>query len=369
MCLLTFYRPGVLPDLDALRNGAFVNDDGHGYAIVTRDRKLIVGRGLNSDAMIEEFNKVRRKHPHGPAMFHSRYGTGGSNDLLNVHPFAVGGDSRTVIAHNGVFPASVQPGKGESRCDTRIVAEDFLPLIGPLSQRKHRLVVEKWMGDNNKIVLLTTDPKYKQPWFILNEDAGDWEEDTWYSNSGWKTDWRYYSFRSSSRSWYDEWEGEGAWVKGRDGVWRPAQTSYADGTSERSQEWPQTCPVCQNVAVDDGSGECAYCGWCFDCGEMPGECQCYGTVNIQRAGAGSVESITVAMLRRMAAENDECDGSDDDNGSPWRFDPPSQLALPAGTGWPPDRETAPFESPRTGTGWPEGRDCMTPEPKGGWVLD
>ncbi|MGW5105951.1 hypothetical protein [Nocardia sp. NPDC004123] len=42
-------------------------------------------------------------------MFHSRFATHGFITNQNCHPFAIGGDERTVMAHNGVLPDIVQP--------------------------------------------------------------------------------------------------------------------------------------------------------------------------------------------------------------------------------------------------------------------
>src|SRR5207249_655873 len=111
MCLLTFFPAGVLPDTAALFNGAYLNDDGHGFAIVA-DEQLIVRRGMHAEAMIEAFDAARHQYPHGPALFHSRLGTHGIRSAANCHPFPVGGDDRALLAHNGILPRSVQPAQG-----------------------------------------------------------------------------------------------------------------------------------------------------------------------------------------------------------------------------------------------------------------
>jgi predicted glutamine amidotransferase len=98
---------GVQPDTDALLTGALVNADGHGFAIVAGRRldRLIVQRGLDGEAVIDAFIAARLQHPQGPALFHSRLATHGDTTLDNCHPFTLGGDTRTVLAHNGVLPA------------------------------------------------------------------------------------------------------------------------------------------------------------------------------------------------------------------------------------------------------------------------
>jgi hypothetical protein len=238
MCLLTFFPAGVLPDCEALRNGAYANDDGHGYAIVDSDR-IIVGRGMDAEAMIESFALLRAASPDGPALFHSRYSTHGVIDVDNVHPFAVGGDERTIIAHNGVLPSSVQPVKGDARSDTRIAAEDFLPRFGSLRTRRARARFENWMTPYNKIVILTVDRRFKDRAYILNERAGTWDGGIWYSNSG----------------------------------YQPVAGGGSSLAFSRF-EYEYACPECSSL-LDAFDQDCAECGWCADCCEMPEFCQCY----------------------------------------------------------------------------------------------
>ena len=174
MCLLTFYPATVMPDTTALFNGTFCNADGHGFAIVAGGR-LIVERGMDAQAMIEAFETARHRYPDGPALFHSRYATHGHTGLDNCHPFAVGGDARTVLAHNGVLPTVVRPVKGDPRSDTRIAAEEFLPAFGSLRTRRNRRRFERWMTPDNKMVVLTVDRRFTQRAYLFNEASGIWD--------------------------------------------------------------------------------------------------------------------------------------------------------------------------------------------------
>lgn len=238
MCLLTFFPGGSLPDADALHNGAYLNRDGHGFAIVTRDR-LIIERGLDGDQVIEDFARQRRAHRDGPALFHSRMGTHGSIDKANCHPFRVGGDPRTVLAHNGVLPKRVWPAKGDRRSDTRVAAEDYLPRhpFGSLATQRGRTKFANWLTPTNKIVLLTVDPRYRERAYLLNEDFGIWDGGVWYSN----TDFR--PSRDVDVEWWD---------------------------------YDTTCRYCLGVdSVDPETGYCVDCGFCADCGVPQSHCACY----------------------------------------------------------------------------------------------
>lgn len=204
MCLLTYIPEGIQPDMTALENGTELNRDGYGYAIVHHDQ-LTIRKDLVAERILERFQLDRAAMPDGPALFHSRMSTHGTVNTKNCHPFHVGGDQRTVIAHNGILPNAVHPALKDKRSDTRIAAEDFIPRLGPLWFRRTRLAIEKWMGTGNKMVVLTTNRHYKGNAFILNEEAGIWDNGIWYSNDMY-TDWYSSKYSSSKRTayWWDD---------------------------------------------------------------------------------------------------------------------------------------------------------------------
>lgn len=210
MCLLTFFPAGRMPDVHRLHTGSIINEDGHGYAIVAGDR-LIVGKNLDAADLINEFAEVRAEYLDGPAMFHSRFSTHGKTNVENCHPFHVGGDPLTVMAHNGVLPNNVHPGKKDNRSDTRIAAEDFIPSLGHLNWRKTRQRVTRWMTPFNKIVVLTVNPNYGANAYILNEKAGVWDEGIWYSNDGYLPSKYTYTYVGGTGWPVREEEDDGGW--------------------------------------------------------------------------------------------------------------------------------------------------------------
>jgi hypothetical protein len=244
MCLLTFYPAYLMPNVDALSNGAYINNDGHGFAIVA-DQYIIVRRGMNADQMIEYFVRMRSKYPDGPALFHSRLGTHGSIGKRNCHPFRIGTDPRTVLAHNGILPKNVQPRKGDKRCDTRIAAKDFLPHnpFGPLESSWGRDRLTQWLGRKNKFVILTVDPHCQKNAYILNEQYGVWEDGVWYSNDDYRP--------------------------------LPLREEWLHLTMNR-----QICSTCHLLDTIDLCGYCMVCGTCSDCSEPDGYCYCYAPAKI-----------------------------------------------------------------------------------------
>jgi len=287
MCLLTYLPAGTMPDVDALQNGAWINDDGHGYAIVdvsSDRRRIITGRGFDSRDMIEEFAVMRELYPDGPALFHSRFATDGFVSLLNCHPFEIGGDSRTVLAHNGIMP--IRPPKDDPRSDTRIVAESFIPrAYGSLRRRRARLAFERWLTKYNKVVILTVDRRFRENGFILNESSGTWIGGIWYSNDGFRP---YYYGKSSGTS--------GAQT------WPTIIGGWAD--SDVVKEKVDICWICK-LETDWRLGECPQCGVCFDCAEMPENCFCYTP---SKAIDGSARALPAApqddFLAQLSNQDD-----------------------------------------------------------------
>lgn len=251
MCLLTFVPQGIMPDEDALWHGAIMNDDGHGYAVVDiAGQRIVTGRGRDYGEMITEFSLVRARYLDGPALFHSRFATDGLVNLLNVHPFEIGGDPRTVLAHNGIMP--LRPAVTDPRSDTRIVAEQWIPrAYGSLRRRRARLAFEHWLTRYNKVVILTVDRRFRAHGsdhsdnaYILNELSGMWDNGIWYSNDAYKP-------------------------------WIPAKPSKSGMVIMGATRAPDKGNVCWKCLVWTPADECPACGICLDCGEKTDYCLCY----------------------------------------------------------------------------------------------
>jgi hypothetical protein len=234
MCMLTFFPADVQPDLERLRNGSRTNRDGHGYAIVADDA-IIMGHSLDFEEALAEFATMRIMYPEGPALFHSRYTTHGTSTLDNVHPYVVKGRTNMVLAHNGVLDTDAQPDAYDLRSDTRILAEDIMWKRYPaLDSPRTRRRFEKWLTGYNKVVVLTTDPRYKETAYIFNEKSGEWADGIWYSNTGylpyrplttytggtWRGTHGIYGGGWSSAPRDDDYEWRSGWVRSPEGIWK-----------------------------------------------------------------------------------------------------------------------------------------------------
>jgi predicted glutamine amidotransferase len=354
MCLLTFIPAGKYPDLELLESGADNNPDGHGFAIVTDDRQsIIVGRGLNDEDVLAEFAALRSRNMNGPALFHSRIGTAGLRTTNNCHPFYVGADTRTVLAHNGILPGDAQPAKEDYRSDTRLLAEVLLPKgkLGKLISRRGRKRLAAWMGAANKIVVLTVNPAYRNNAFILNASQGDWVGGIWYSNpsykanyyrSGWSQDWKDYDWDSQAYDWekVTNADGTSTWyarsketqenfpsfttaakkaiTDGKlvvDAAGRMPEQGDIDSAVNRwraeNAELPyadesDSCLLCgARHSLNAVTGRCGLCKSCNHCGEDESECLCYLPERERRLAEDVREIGRLALSERAIVENDE----------------------------------------------------------------
>ncbi|OHT95533.1 hypothetical protein BKG71_22830 [Mycobacteroides chelonae] len=247
MCILSYLPPNTPADYEGLFNGGINNPDGHGWAIVA-GRAIIMGKSLDVVEALDEFTAARKRYPDGPALFHSRWATHGSVRINNVHPFLVGGSHRTVVAHNGILPKAAHPETGDDRSDTRKFADEIL------SRRYRRLdrsgvqqALSQWCGKSNKLCILTVDRRYRHSAYLINEEAGNWDETTgiWHSNSDYLD--------------YPKW----------------AHTAPSVASTPVAATVPDDrCQLC-GCGLVDRNGYCNECRSCQDCLEHVRDCMCW----------------------------------------------------------------------------------------------
>lgn len=261
MCLLTVFPPHSVIDRERLINGTTRNADGHGFALV-KNNEIHWGHAMSGTAAVDGFIDARAEHNGTWALFHSRLTTHGTTTVDNCHPFIVGGDARTVLAHNGILPEVAQPVLKDPRSDTRVLAEDLIPgyAFGALHKRRAQRRLRQWLtseGYPNKVAILTVDPRFRQQCIILNEEAGEWVDGVWYSNSS------YLPRRSFTSSYW----GTG-WGTGGGG------TGWAKGRASALA----SCLHCPNGVVSEFTGLCLYCRACQECGFR--NCVCHSVVEL-----------------------------------------------------------------------------------------
>lgn len=278
MCLLTFMQAGCTADITDLSNGALNNPDGFGFA-VHAGNKVIHNSGLNFERVLDEFLQVRAKHS-GPALFHSRITTHGATSRDNCHPFQVGRDATTVMAHNGMLPIK----DDGVRSDTRIFAESMFPSWGgalTLNSRKMRKRLAKF-ASGSKLVFITANRDVNDDFVIINEGLGHWSDGVWWSNSSYaykpyiSTGWRKYT--PDAYGWVDDREtddddGESSSPYiGGNGYGLTEDCTYVD--KDGNEVWGElwTCGMCGhqeyihdgNISFQDFCENCDACWFCTD---------------------------------------------------------------------------------------------------------
>jgi glutamine amidotransferase len=248
MCLLVVASPNSTPKKKDLECASCNNPHGFGFAIIT-PKGIVTGRGMSAKKVIKEFLEVRKEFPSGYAMFHARFATHGVKNEENCHPFKVPSLEDTYLAHNGILDIKIAA--GDKRSDTRIFAEDTLPAMGGVAALDDDHVwamVSKW-SLGSKIVVFTLDPAAASQCYIVNEDAGHWDNDgMWWSNSTYKEDaWSSYLGTPAVRD-----------------IWK---------TDSKDTD----CGACGAVNFEDANPYyCEMCYMCYDCNGVYGSgCLCW----------------------------------------------------------------------------------------------
>lgn len=260
MCILSYIPGGIEADdrvVTDLWNGGVQNGDGHGWAIVT-NAGVIMRRTLSLDEAIESFAEARERRPEGDALFHSRWATHGSVRTGLCHPFLVGDDHRTVLAHNGVIRAAT-PTKGDDRSDTQIFASEIVPKrFRRLDRPGVQAALAAYIGTTNKVLILTSNPRYEQTAYLFGESRGEWDSETgiWHSNGDYR--WSRYPATSNAATTV---------------VGSGSRFDYGDRGDTNDDYGDDSCVFC--LGRINTIGLCVSCGTCADCYEPSLSCLCF----------------------------------------------------------------------------------------------
>ena len=272
MCLLVVCKPNAIPKREELTEGACANPHGFGFAIVA-DGKVIRYRTMSAKKAVSKFLELREQYPSGYAIWHARYATHGVKNEDNCHPYQVGDDTNTFLAHNGVLDTFIS--KGDKRSDTRVFAEDTLPKLGgvlALEDENIYRMIEGW-ASGSKIAVLTTNPQAQYQLYLINERLGTWDDNgVWWSNSSYKR------AVATPRSYYNPTPNpiadKGAFAEAD---FADEQAYYAELQAQLdSYAIIDECPMCEAlIDIELSVDYCQYCEACVSCGAHHNDCMCY----------------------------------------------------------------------------------------------
>lgn len=174
MCIAIVNKYSVLP-LETFKNSFENNPDGAGIAYVGNKGIEVIKEMADYKKLYDKYVEIRQETDM-PILIHFRIGTSGIKDERNVHPFLV--SNSLALIHNGMI-------------DYNIVNKDysdtwhFTELIKSLKNADRVLnsdSIEFQMLSaftrGSKVAFLHDSGQFS----IINESAGHWAGDTWYSN-------------------------------------------------------------------------------------------------------------------------------------------------------------------------------------------
>jgi len=259
MCMLCVVPPNVIPERAKLENSALNNPHGFGFAIlIPAENRIHTERTMNADTSVNRFLEMRSQYPESYAMWHARLATHGSTTIDNCHPFKVGRDSLTYLAHNGILSVTETP--ADLRSDTRIFAEDLLPAIGGVTSLDNEQVMNmiEDFTSGSKVCVLTLNPRAKKKCYLIHKEKGKIDASgVWWSNDTCELDYGY-------------------------GSYLRALAPYSFGLND--EEVFDECMVC-DTAIEriDSVDYCPTCGSCYMCNTYHTDCLCYnGTAGDSR---------------------------------------------------------------------------------------
>lgn len=178
MCVAILTKPGAIIPNNRLYAGWSRNQHGGGFAFVNEKGEVVIRKGfMGYNDFQREYAKSAEKYAEvSPFLVHMRISTSGGVIPANTHPFKIKGGA---MIHNGVmFQPPVRP-EYKNKSDTRIFAERMFNILTLEDVLKAEKRILSSVGQYNKLVFLYEDKQYA----ILNEEAGNWKDDIWYSNT------------------------------------------------------------------------------------------------------------------------------------------------------------------------------------------
>lgn len=234
---------------------------------------MVTRRYLKAEKAIKGYLAQVEREPETVrySVFHARIATHGSLGVENCHPFKVSGDpDGSVVFHNGMLPLG---GSKESRSDSAIFAQEFLPGIGGVDALYNPYLaelVESW-ASGSKLVIASAALDLP---LILNEMDGVWENDLWYSNEYFK----YAPVIKLSSDW---------WRENTDRVvCKYCQGSHVITYSSTTYCYEcRSCQACGNPvtsSVEQGryTPYCPTCDVCPQCGDWRVWCDCSKSLTV-----------------------------------------------------------------------------------------
>lgn len=174
MCIAILAKSGKALTEEQIESCWKINSDGAGFAYALKGN-LVVVKELKS---MEKFKRLYFKHlPEAklsPMLIHFRIRTHGEVSIANTQPIQV--SKNCVFIHNGIIPCVPNHKKhSDTVMYSKLVLSQFRE--GFQSNETIRDVIRASTGASKLVFLQTNGNAY-----IINDKAGEWIDDIWYSN-------------------------------------------------------------------------------------------------------------------------------------------------------------------------------------------
>ena len=179
MCIAILNKKGATLKRELLKNCWDNNGDGAGLLYIDNKKQMNTFKELKSfDVFYQEYTRVKKSYGKRNIVLHFRISTHGKVDETNCHPFLVSDDLGFV--HNGMI-YDVPTSKDYS--DTYMFNETVLKnFTEGFEYNEIMLDMLETFVVGSKLVFLNTNDDYA----IVNEKAGHWSNDCWFSNNSYK---------------------------------------------------------------------------------------------------------------------------------------------------------------------------------------
>lgn len=158
MCVIIEAPVGETLDPQKLENASWVNQDGLGWMYIDpATNEMVVGREYfeRTYEQSERLQKLMLEHKNIHVVYHLRYGTHGTNDLSNVHPFQVLNKTEHGIdlwfMHNGIISIASNAVEDKDLSDTQIFNKYILqPILSVNPDLLYTHAFQELIGDYTK---------------------------------------------------------------------------------------------------------------------------------------------------------------------------------------------------------------------------
>lgn len=188
MCVAILARPGKVLSNTELFKGWSANRDGAGLAFVNKHGKLVTAKGyMKYNDFQKAYENICQNEvaEDSPMLIHMRITSQGDTVQANTHPFMfipkVG--PKGAMIHNGTLfrPQGewAVAKQGVLFSDTRVLVTAMADRLTSEAVLSSIAQLGQAIGAHNKLAFLYED----KSWAIINEHAGFWADDVWYSNT------------------------------------------------------------------------------------------------------------------------------------------------------------------------------------------